>query len=74
MATRCDDTKARTLERATELLRLHWCRALTMEAPILRVVGGLRAALEAVLEAPGTAYLRRKEGFSATCSLPGPTP
>lgn len=79
------------MERATELLRQHGCRALTMEqvarelgvskktlygvvsskealveAMILRFASGLRLALEGVLEAPGTDYVRRKEEFFAT--------
>lgn len=91
MKTTREDQRVRILERATELLRLHGCRALTMgglarelgvskktlyavvpskeglvEALIRQFAGELRVALEGVLEAPGTDYVRRKDEFFAT--------
>ena len=48
MKTPCDGTRVRILERATELLRVHGCRALTMEQ-VARELGVSKKTLYVVV-------------------------
>jgi len=78
MPTRRDATQTRLLERATDLLRLHGCRALTMEA-LARELGVSKKTLYAVVpskEALVEAMIRRlvselRAGLEGVLEAPG---
>jgi len=78
MPTRRDAAQTRLLERATDLLRLHGCRALTMEA-LARELGVSKKTLYAVVaskEALVEAMIRRvvselRAGLEGVLAAPG---